>query len=158
LLIKGGANVNQADNDDRTPLLAAVQMSCIPVIEILIANGADVNSKNNYGETALSISAKRGKEEIVKILLVNGANISEIPNNMVFKPEIEELLEKWPHTMGLLGLQDAYRQVDYESMKDLSEFVGPRNLGGKSKLGTKRRKTTKRPKTHKKSHKKRTKM
>jgi hypothetical protein len=138
-------------------------MSCIPVIEMLIANGANVNSKNNYGETALSIAAKRGKEEIVKILLVNGANISEIPNNMVFKPEIEEILDKWPHTMGLLGLQDAYRQVGYDSMRDLSEFVGPRklgprNLGGKSKLGTKRRKTTKRPKTHKKSHKKRTKM
>jgi predicted NodU family carbamoyl transferase len=81
---------------------------------------------------------------------------------MVFKPEIEEILEKWPTTMWLLSLDDAYRQVDAETMRDLSIFhgprkLGPRNLGGKSKLGnkskrstkSKRRKPMKRPKTMK---------
>jgi ankyrin repeat protein len=78
LLIEKGANVNESDELNQTPLFVAVNTEQIEIVKLLIENGADVNHKDNNGETPLFAAIKKEySNEMVNMLIMNGANVNE---------------------------------------------------------------------------------
>jgi ankyrin repeat protein len=75
-LLKEEADVNQQDELGlTTPLISAVYLENIEIVELLLKNGADPNfQSNNNGWTALLTAAATNNLDIVKLLLQNGAN------------------------------------------------------------------------------------
>ncbi|MCH8119291.1 MAG: ankyrin repeat domain-containing protein [Planctomycetes bacterium] len=76
LLLSKGADVNEKNRMNWTPLHMAVQYSKQEVIELLIAEGADVNAKNNRGLTPLMASIYIGQKDVVELLITNGADVN----------------------------------------------------------------------------------
>jgi ankyrin repeat protein len=56
LLIAAGGDVNSADVDGWTPLMAAVQIANARMVEWLISKGADINATNREGQCAFRIA------------------------------------------------------------------------------------------------------
>jgi hypothetical protein len=52
-LVESGANVNAADNDGETPLMAAAELGHLAKVRFLLAHGARPNARDNMGRTAL---------------------------------------------------------------------------------------------------------
>jgi hypothetical protein len=84
LLVEHNANVNQKDDNGRTPLHMAVMFGDEDIIKLLISKGADVNEKNNEGETPLHVLvqiwpqnwwANDFRIKAINILLDSGADI-----------------------------------------------------------------------------------
>ena len=75
LLIDLGADVNQRDKRDMSPLDEAAFRGNTEVLQLLLEHGADVNARGEYGSTPLHSAAVRGKAEAAKLLIENGAEI-----------------------------------------------------------------------------------
>ena len=73
-LLDGGADVNKANKDGATPLMASTNHSSAEIAMILLDAGANPNAVNNNGVTALMFSAFLGNSEVAQILLDGGAN------------------------------------------------------------------------------------
>jgi ankyrin repeat protein len=73
-----GADVNQADDDDNTPLYAAAQMGNVAVARCLLTEfGADVNLANQKGATPLYLAAQKGHVAVVRCLAIEfGADVT----------------------------------------------------------------------------------
>ena len=71
VLIKAGANVNQADSHGYTPLMLAAQENYTKTINFLLKKGAKINQENKDGHTALSIAIQREQDEAIDLLLKN---------------------------------------------------------------------------------------
>ena len=67
-LIRGGVNVNAADNEGHTALIIASTNGCTEVVQALLAHGANIYATDNRGSTALIIASKNGCTEIVKLI------------------------------------------------------------------------------------------
>lgn len=67
LLLEGGANVDRAEEDGLTALMAAAWTGHLPVVERLLRAGADPNRVGD-GTTALGNAARQGHEAIVALL------------------------------------------------------------------------------------------
>jgi ankyrin repeat protein len=63
--LNAGADVNQSDNDGKTPLHEAAVNGHIEIVKLLLDAGADVNAQDKHGNTPLCWSIK----EIVGLLL-----------------------------------------------------------------------------------------
>lgn len=74
-MIKGGADVNAANDDQETPLLWASFNGHVKVVKTLLDHGARVNDRSKEGWSALMAAAETGSEELVKLLLKKGADI-----------------------------------------------------------------------------------
>ena len=80
LLLKAGAEVNLADEEDWTPLLAAAYREHAPIVRTLLDNGADPNRSaidtppETAGWTPLIAAAAYGCDDIVKLLLEANAD------------------------------------------------------------------------------------
>ena len=85
LLLKGGAEVNAASSDGRTPLHFAATFGCLPIAGILLRHGADVKARSASGKTPLHHAATFGDDRLVELLLVNGAVI-EAKDSYQFTP------------------------------------------------------------------------
>ena len=72
-----GADPNDADGDDRTPLMIAAAEGHEQIVKLLLDSGADINKVDEYGETPLFTAAAEGHEQIVKLLLDSGADINK---------------------------------------------------------------------------------
>ena len=76
-LLKRGDNVDDVDDNGRTPLMLALNSWNIEVIETLLKRGANINAVDNDGRTplihALSID---NNYSIIETLLKHGADIS----------------------------------------------------------------------------------
>ena len=70
--IKAGADVNAADEEGWTPLMAATGFNNRKATQALIDAGADVNARDKKGRTPLMAS---DSPEVVKLLLKAGADI-----------------------------------------------------------------------------------
>ena len=75
LLLKAGADPNQADPAGETPLMRAAEVGVLPVVQALLKHGAVVDVRDeNYGQTALMFAARAGHADVVSMLLARGAN------------------------------------------------------------------------------------
>ena len=77
-LIAFGANVNDKDKDDSTPLHKAAAAGHKDAIELLIAFGADFNAKDFLGNTPLHLAVYGGDKclEVIKVLLDKEADVN----------------------------------------------------------------------------------
>ena len=75
--VKLGADVNQLDNEGRTPLSWAARNGHIETVKALLKAGANVNQADRLGETPLYWAALNGHIETVKALLKAGAHVNQ---------------------------------------------------------------------------------
>ncbi len=75
LFIEEGANVNEKNKDNFTPLIFASEKGDIEIIKALIKNGADVNAKGGLfdGASPLKSSLSKKNIEVARLLVKNGA-------------------------------------------------------------------------------------
>ena len=95
-LVENGANINQANIDDLTPLFVSCQYGHLLVAEYLIENGADVNQATKIGATPLAFAMYKNQIEIAKFLLRKGAGIESTKvflNNLEFL-DLVDILDK----------------------------------------------------------------
>jgi ankyrin repeat protein len=67
-LIEKGANVNNIEKYENTPLHHAVEGGCEKIVRILLNHGAKINAVNYDKETPSDMAKKLGRAEIQKIL------------------------------------------------------------------------------------------
>ena len=87
-LIKGGADINAADEHGDTPLMVAVLARSEPGIRALIQAGADMNLTNNYGLRALTMEMecfRHTMHERLELLLSGGADVKLENKSTLFK-------------------------------------------------------------------------
>ena len=58
----------------KTVLMAAVEETNLPAIELLVARGAALDLRDEHGATALALAAEMGFHEAVEVLLAGGAD------------------------------------------------------------------------------------
>jgi ankyrin repeat protein len=75
-MISKGADVNQADAQGVTPLMAASILESTEVAELLLKKGANVNNRSAEGYSPLMGAAIGGHPEMVKLLLDHGAELN----------------------------------------------------------------------------------
>ncbi|KKP06492.1 hypothetical protein THAR02_01450 [Trichoderma harzianum] len=75
LLIKNGANVDDAPGYGKPPLCDAARRNKSSMVELLLKNGANANIRDDSGCTPLFFVTERGDENVFKLLLENGADI-----------------------------------------------------------------------------------
>jgi ankyrin repeat protein len=80
-LISHGANVNAADEHDRTPLQVAVNLGWREGAEFLLQKNASPDVSNDAGETPLISAVHRKDLQLVKALLQAGANPDRADNS-----------------------------------------------------------------------------
>jgi uncharacterized protein len=79
-LLENGANVDDRDLIDQTPLIVASQHGCKAIVELLLKAGSNIKHKNQQGETAFLSAAQEGHIDVVKALISAGADVNE-PNS-----------------------------------------------------------------------------
>ena len=75
MLLRAGANVNQADNDGVTPLMLAAYVSNAQLVNMLLKAGAKVNIACRDGVSALMLAVGKGNVQSVSLLLSAGADL-----------------------------------------------------------------------------------
>lgn len=75
-LVKAGANVNSADNDQDTALHYAAISGKLNVVKYLIRHGAKLDPKDNDGSTPLIAAIGNGRRSIALCLVKAGADIN----------------------------------------------------------------------------------
>jgi ankyrin repeat protein len=76
-LLENGANINDRDTIDQTPLIIASQNGCTDIVRMLLDAGANIEHKNDQGENALISAAQEGNIDTVKLLLDAGADVNQ---------------------------------------------------------------------------------
>lgn len=79
-LLRLGADVNELNSGDQTPLLCAARQGNWRTVPTLIGAGADVNVQDSYGNTPLHLAALYGYLPIVQDLL-NAPRINVLLRN-----------------------------------------------------------------------------
>src|ERR1051326_3683613 len=75
LLLSERANVNERDEGmEQTPLMRAIQVGDVAIVQMLLSHGAAVNLQDDAGQTALMFAVQKGNARITRILLDAGAN------------------------------------------------------------------------------------
>jgi len=73
-LVEGGADIDERDLADRTPLMAAC-WSSLEVVRYLLEQGADVDAVDEDGRNALMNAAEGATAAVVDLLVEHGADI-----------------------------------------------------------------------------------
>ncbi len=81
LLIKAGADLNQATDAGATPLSAASQEGLVEVVESLVKAGADLNQGTDDGAAPLFMASQNGHHKVVAILIQAGADLNQARND-----------------------------------------------------------------------------
>ncbi len=72
-LVGSGADINEPDRDQVTPLMAAAAGGERALVELLLSEGAALNDRDRFGWTATHYAAYSGSPEVLCLLLENGA-------------------------------------------------------------------------------------
>ena len=69
-LLKHGADINQRDENGKTPLITAIEArTCrLTIIKLLVSSGADANVIDKHKKSALMIAREKGYKEVVELL------------------------------------------------------------------------------------------
>lgn len=125
-LLAEGACPDARDEEDRTPLLAAVMAGNAPLVLVLLAAGADPNVRDADGWTPLQVAAQRRLLDIAWLLVHHGADVNaedDDGNNVLWRAvlgcagrtEVVELLrrhgarEDVPNAAGITAAEVARR-------------------------------------------------
>ena len=83
VLLKAGANVNQANTTDGTsPLFIASQHGHVAIVKVLIKAGGNVNQARTMdGGSPLYIASEKGNIDLVKVLIEAGVDVNHAANN-----------------------------------------------------------------------------
>jgi ankyrin repeat protein len=153
--IDEGADVNYKKKSGSCPILIASTNGDIKLAKLLIEKGADVNVEDIWSITPLSMALERNDKEMVKFLLSKGATIGKYDTNIPKRqnrPDILDILEKWPHSMAVLALQEnqVYNLHDMSYLEDLDAYMGKKGTDyGKGKRRNKKSKKRKSRKSKK---------
>jgi ankyrin repeat protein len=75
LLLKHGADVNQANSLGTTPLMIASASGSAEVVKVLLDHGADANQREHaHDQTALMFAANLDRAEVIRVLMAHGAD------------------------------------------------------------------------------------
>jgi hypothetical protein len=74
--IANGANVNEVDQYNWTPLRGAIDSDQVEATRVLLEAGANVNTKDADGMTPLIRATVKGDKDIVELLVAKGANLA----------------------------------------------------------------------------------
>ena len=74
-LIELGADVENRDSFQRTPLMYACKTGSKASVELLLQYKAEITAVNNLGDTCINLAQKSGNSEIMMILVKNGASL-----------------------------------------------------------------------------------
>ena len=81
LLIKGGADCNQSDENGRTPIHIASFFGCVSVVDLLIKVGADCNKSDKDGRTPIYVASEGGHVDVVDLLIKGRADCNQSDKN-----------------------------------------------------------------------------
>jgi len=76
--LEQGADIEQRDKSQRTPLMAATQENQIEVARLLIEKGADVNARDSIEDSPYLYAGARGLQEILRMTLSHGADLKSL--------------------------------------------------------------------------------
>jgi protein-disulfide isomerase len=77
LLLDRKSDLNAANRNDITPLIAAAQTGDADAVRLLLQAGAAADRLDNLGWTALMWARNRGREDIARLLLEHGADAAK---------------------------------------------------------------------------------
>ncbi len=123
LLIKYGANLDEADCHGTTPLHLAVYKGHEETAELLLEKKADPNIQDACGLTPMHLAAYRLNPEIVKLLLKHGAN-GDKPNIIGCKPVsfaksvFDDISKAYGEVEELLSISSNTSKEDFPESKD----------------------------------------
>ena len=78
LLIDAGANINETNSHNESPLLFASKCTNVGAVKVLIQAGANVNKISYQGESPLLVAARDSNIHIVKMLVETGADVNYV--------------------------------------------------------------------------------
>lgn len=78
ILIKAGADINLANNNRETPLIAAVKNSNLKIVKYLVENGASLEARNAQLKTPLLFAASKPNSAIIDYLAENKADLNAL--------------------------------------------------------------------------------
>jgi len=127
-LLENGANINDRDTIDQTPLIIAAFNGWKDIVKMLLDAGADIGHRNDQGENALISAAQEGNIDVVKVLLEAGADVNqsnadgETPLDLAIrlkqKKELIELLRE--KTDGAMGIKKKVKRMKESNKKSQS--------------------------------------
>ncbi|XP_023318013.1 ankyrin-2-like [Trichogramma pretiosum] len=130
ILLTHGANPNQRDAEESTPLHALARL-CLcqctdcekfcdkrkPVdklVQMLIDNGADIEARNCQGYTPLGLSVSRLDLELTRTFLKYGAKIDNLNENKIFNMTFTPLeLKNYPLTLNIIEMTHLLKSAGY---------------------------------------------
>ncbi|OQV13927.1 Ankyrin repeat and EF-hand domain-containing protein 1 [Hypsibius exemplaris] len=74
---QNGFDINQCDQEYKTPLMYAAAEGRWDMLQLLLAHGADVKAVDNFGWTALHHACRKGQPVVVDELIQSGANLND---------------------------------------------------------------------------------
>jgi hypothetical protein len=80
MLIANSYDVNERNEEQKTPLHAAFELPSVDTLRILIESGANVNAQNRDGKTPLHLAFEKKDLDCFKFLLVKGADVTAKDN------------------------------------------------------------------------------
>ena len=78
--ISDGANINNKDANNLSPLWVALSKNCDKIAQLLIINGADLEFMTTHKTSLLMWMMRSGKREVAKLMICQGANLNKEVN------------------------------------------------------------------------------
>ncbi|HXS28041.1 MAG TPA: ankyrin repeat domain-containing protein [Steroidobacteraceae bacterium] len=128
-LVKGGADLNEGDPDDTTPLIIALMNMHFDLAKVLIDAGADVNKWDFFGDTPLYVAVDMntlptgGRADLPSTDILTGYDIAKL------------LLEKGANPNAQLKLRPPYRNGVFDRGGDQVLSTGATPLLLAAKVG-----------------------
>jgi hypothetical protein len=129
LLCSKGADLNERDSFNQSPLFYAARDGQAECIARMIELDANVNQKDKVNETALFYAAREGKAKVCEILLQNGADVNVVDDK---KQTALYFAKKHNHheTINLLIANGAYNTKDGKlKASDISKLERQKKAG-----------------------------
>ena len=99
LLVEKGANVEIKDDENKTPVIHAIESNSLDVVQYLLDFGCDRDRVDDNGWTYLHFAAYHGHLEIAQLLMRYGAkldaltNSGELPADLADEEDIVDAIE-----------------------------------------------------------------